>query len=223
MSRAVQQGETNLGGQDVWRLYDTFGFPVDLTRFMAEEIGLGINEEEFRMAEFQSGKNSALPTVRVRPTAGVFLGVHDIAHLQHDSTLETTDDTSKSGVQNFEPISRFSVHLLLFSDKPTITANVKAIICDRRFIQSTSDILLGTPFGVILDRTNFFAESGGQVFDTGRIYIDGQSEFEVEEVHSYGGYILHTGYLRTGILKVGDSCTSSYDLVRKFPSTIGTV
>ncbi|KAJ6589130.1 tRNA synthetases class II (A)-domain-containing protein [Mycena capillaripes] len=193
-SRAVQQGATEISGEDVWRLYDTFGFPPDLTRFMAEQIGLGVNEEQFQIAQSRSKDKSTVSTTGL--SVGVTLTVHDIACLRGDSKLEATDDISKF-------------------DKPIITATLKIIICDGRFVQSTSDIPSGTSFGIILDRTNLFAESGGQIYDTGRIYIDQQREFEVEKVHSYGGYTLHVGSIRKGTLNVGDTVTTSLDLNRR--------
>ncbi|KAJ6602521.1 tRNA synthetases class II (A)-domain-containing protein [Mycena vulgaris] len=191
--RTVSQGATKISGQDVWRLYDTFGFPADLTRFMAEEIGLGIDEEQFQTTKSRSKEKSTLSTTGT--ALGVALGVHEIAHLQQKSTVETTDDAAKF-------------------DTPTITATVKAIICDGHFVESTVGIL-GTPFGIILDRTNFFAESGGQIYDTGWICIDEQCEFEVEKVYSYGGYILHIGNFQMGSCKVGDTVTGSYNLTRR--------
>src|SRR5882762_2791873 len=53
-TKARQQGATELSGKDVWRLYDTYGFPVDLTRLMAEELALGVNEEQFEQAQLLS-------------------------------------------------------------------------------------------------------------------------------------------------------------------------
>ncbi|KZV79427.1 alanyl-tRNA synthetase [Exidia glandulosa HHB12029] len=71
VAQAREAGKTELGGKDVWRLYDTFGFPVDLTRLMAEELGLGINEVEFEAAQAHSkeaskgaGKQGSKETVK---------------------------------------------------------------------------------------------------------------------------------------------------------------
>ncbi|KAF7326396.1 Alanine--tRNA ligase [Mycena venus] len=193
-SRAIQQNATEIGGGDVWRLYDTFGFPVDLTRFMAEQLGLGIDEVGFEIAKARSRESSTVSPVGL--TQGVALTVHDIAYLRDNFKLEATDDASKHELS-------------------TISATVKSIVCDGRFISSTSDILSGTSTGVVLDRTNFFSESGGQIYDTGKIHIGHQCEFEVEQVHSYGGYTLHVGCVRKGTLNVGDTVTSSYDADRR--------
>jgi alanyl-tRNA synthetase len=100
-----------------------------------------------------------------------------------------------------------------------IAAEVKAIFHEKRFFQSTSAIPEGVVFGVILDRTNFYAEAGGQEYDTGSIVIDSEvsdkaSAFEVTNVQVYNGYVLHIGRLKYGRLDVGSKVLSSYDEVR---------
>ena len=91
---------------------------------------------------------------------------------------------------------------------------MKAIYHDRKFLPSSSEIPEGTTFGVLLDKTSFYAEAGGQEYDTGNIVIDGATDFEVEEVQVFSGYVLHIGRLKYGQLKVGDDVVSSYDEVR---------
>lgn len=95
-----------------------------------------------------------------------------------------------------------------------INATVKAIYHDRKFLSSSSEIPEDTTFGVILDKTSFYAEAGGQEYDTGNIVIDGAADFEVEDVQVFSGYVLHIGRLKYGQLKVGDEVVSSYDEVR---------
>ena len=95
-----------------------------------------------------------------------------------------------------------------------IDATVKAIYHDRKFLSSTSDLPEGTTFGVLLDKTSFYAEAGGQEYDTGNIVIDGAADFEVEDVQVFSGYVLHIGHLKYGQLRVGDEVVSSYDEVR---------
>lgn len=64
-----------------------------------------------------------------------------------------------------------------------------------------------------MDRTSFYAEAGGQEYDTGNIVIDGVADFEVTNVQVYKGYVLHTGYLKYGVLEVGNEVISSYNEV----------
>lgn len=91
------------------------------------------------------------------------------------------------------------------------------IYYNREFIGSTIDIPEGAKFGILLDRTSFYAEAGGQEYDTGNIVIDGACDFEVMNVQAYSGYVLHTGHLKYGQLNVGDDVISSYDELRRWP------
>jgi alanyl-tRNA synthetase len=100
---------------------------------------------------------------------------------------------------------------------------VKAIYHDREFLSSTSDLPEGTTFGILLDKTSFYAEAGGQEYDTGNIVIDGVADFEVEDVQVFSGYVLHIGHLKYGQLKVGDEVVSSYDEVRLVSASRGLV
>ena len=94
-----------------------------------------------------------------------------------------------------------------------IDATIKAIYHQKNFLQSTSNIVPNTVIGIILDRTSFYAEAGGQEFDTGNIVIDGVADFEVNNVQVFNGYVLHIGQLKYGQFSVGDTVVSSYDEV----------
>jgi alanyl-tRNA synthetase len=93
-SRAKQQGDNVIGGKDVWRLYDTYGFPVDLTRLMAEELGLGVNDQEFEEAQAWSKEVSKASQKKAKIDA-VKLDVHNIAALEKDYAIPKTDDSAK--------------------------------------------------------------------------------------------------------------------------------
>jgi alanyl-tRNA synthetase len=94
-----------------------------------------------------------------------------------------------------------------------IDATIKAIYHKKAFFESTLDVPADTVFGIILDRTSFYAEAGGQEYDTGNIVIDGVADFEVTNVQVFNGYVLHIGHLKYGKLSLGDSVVSSYDEV----------
>lgn len=85
-----------LNGTDVWRLYDTFGFPVDLTRIMAEESGLEINEEEFEKAKAES-KEASKGRKNVGEAELLKLDVHDLGKLESMDNVPKTDDKYKYG------------------------------------------------------------------------------------------------------------------------------
>ncbi|KAF5389356.1 hypothetical protein D9757_004386 [Collybiopsis confluens] len=181
-ARLKQQGLKTLSGKDVWRLYDTYGFPVDLTRLMAEELELEINDAEFDEAQAASKEASK---ATLKKTAGdvVKLDVHDIATLEKDDGVPKTDDSAKYDFGN-------------------ITATVKAIFHSKSFVRSTAEVPPESTLAVILDKTSFYAESGGQEYDTGNIVIDGETDFEVTNVQVYNGYVLHTGFLKYGQLQL---------------------
>ena len=185
-----------LHGADVWRLYDTFGFPVDLTRLMAEERRLSIDDHEFEDARLKAKEASR----GEKKTAAdlVKLDVHDLGNLAKMNDVSQTDDSAKFGRAN-------------------ITSQVKAIYRAKTFLQDTKDIPQGQQLGLILDRTNFYAEQGGQEYDTGKIIIDGVAELEVQNVQVYAGYVLHTGYMKYGSLSIRDEVVCEYDEFRRSP------
>ncbi|KAF8170168.1 tRNA synthetases class II (A)-domain-containing protein [Mycena galopus ATCC 62051] len=196
-TRAQEQGLKELSGKDVWRLYDTFGFPVDLTRLMAEELNLGINDSEFEAAQAWS-KEASKASLKRGTTDTVKLDVHDIAALEKNDSVPKTDDSPKFALGN-------------------TAAAVKSIFYNKTFVESTVDIPDNTSFGLILDKTSFYAESGGQEYDTGNIVIDGVADFEVTNVQIYNGYVLHVGHLKYGHLAIGSDVVSSYDELRRWP------
>ncbi|KAI1857155.1 hypothetical protein JX265_011356 [Neoarthrinium moseri] len=195
-AQAATSDKKKLSGADVWRLYDTFGFPEDLTKLMAEERGLDIDEAEVAVAREKAREASK----SVKDTIQTFskLNVHQIAELKDKLQVPTADDEAKFR-------------------KGDIKAKVQLIFTGTEFAKSTKDIPANTPLGLLLDQTNFYAEQGGQVADTGRIIIDGVAEFKVLDVQQYGGYIVHNGYLEYGELKAGDEVISEYDELRRQP------
>ena len=93
-SRTRATGAQVLSGKDVWRLYDTFGFPVDLTRLMAEELKLTINEKEFEEAQMLS-REASKSGVKKGDIDIVKLDVHDTATLDHNEAVSRTNDSAK--------------------------------------------------------------------------------------------------------------------------------
>lgn len=194
--QAKAKGVGKLHGADVWRLYDTFGFPVDLTRLMAEERGLQIDDGEFEEARLRA--KEASKGQKKSASDAVKLDVHDLGKLEKMNEVHKTDDSAKFG-------------------KGNITSQVKAIYHGKLFHSSTAEIPDAEQLGIILDRTNFYAEQGGQENDTGRIIIDGQAELEVGDVQLYAGYVLHTGFIKYGSFSVGDEVMCEYDELRRWP------
>ncbi|KAF2132534.1 alanyl-tRNA synthetase-like protein [Dothidotthia symphoricarpi CBS 119687] len=194
--KAKAKGSNDLAGDDVWRLYDTYGFPVDLTKLMAEERGLNINDKEVEEAQEKAREASKGD----KKAAGVVVkfDVHDLGALDNMSEVPKTDDFAKYGREN-------------------ITATIKAIYHNKNFLKSTKEVPEGEQFGVLLDKTNFYAEQGGQEFDTGRLLVDGEAEISIENVQVYAGYVLHTGYIKYGELSVGSEVLAEFDELRRNP------
>jgi alanyl-tRNA synthetase len=94
-SRSKESGLNELNGKDVWRLYDTFGFPVDLTRLMAEELGLSVDEKGFEAAQAMS-REASKASLKKGDMDIVKLDVHDIAALEQNDDVRRTDDSAKS-------------------------------------------------------------------------------------------------------------------------------
>ncbi|RCI02953.1 Alanine--tRNA ligase [Rhizopus stolonifer] len=199
MKKAKESGSTVLSGDDVWRLYDTYGFPVDLTRIMAEENGLEVNEAQFEAAQ-EAAKNKSRKVKGGDNGQGVVaLDVHDLGALDNNDAVPKTDDKYKYLPGN-------------------VQGQIKAIFFEHKFLDSTADIPEDRHFGILTDKTNFYAESGGQEFDTGSIItLDGSTEFAVHDCQVYGGYVLHVGHLKYGQLSLDDQVELSYDDVRRFP------
>lgn len=166
---------------------------------MAQENGMDIDEEGFEKAQ---AKAKEISKRRKESKAGeelLKLDIHARGVLEQDPSVSKTDDSFKF---NLEPIS----------------ATIKAIFTKSTgFTKATEGIDESEQIGIILDRTNFYAEQGGQEYDTGRITIDGKADFEVTNVQMYKGYIMHTGYLSSGNVKVGDEVICTYDELRRWP------
>lgn len=187
--------EQTLPGNIVWRLYDTYGFPVDLTRLMAEEAGLKIDEQAFEEAK-EASRIASMASNSKSGSDLIKLDVHALSELDGNSSVTKTDDSFKYGLDNTK-------------------SKVMAIYNGKEFVNSASEV--GLQFGIILDKTPFYAEQGGQEYDTGSLIIDGSTEFNVRNVQQYAGYVLHVGNLAEGSLNLNDEVIATYDELRRWP------
>lgn len=195
-AQALKNNVKKLDGDVVWRLYDTFGFPVDLTRLMAEERNLEINDDEVEAAKIKAREASKAVKESVQTFAK--LNVHQIAELEQQLQVPRTNDDAKFG-------------------KGDTKGKVQLIYDGKGFHKSTKDLPEKTALGILLDNTNFYAESGGQVADSGRLVIDDVVDFKVMDVQNFGGYILHSGYIEYGVVSSGDEVICEYDELRRSP------
>lgn len=206
LNRTIEKltGTNIVPGDVAWRLYDTYGFPIDLTHLMCEEKGLSIDMEAYEKAKKESqlcsqGKTSGKEDL-------LALDIHAISHLQNTG-VPITDDSSK---YNYAPSSNDKDAIYNFG---SCTATILAIRWNKDFV---NEVTTGLECGLILDRTNFYAEQGGQIFDEGyMVKVDDDSvEFTVKNVQVKGGYVLHTGKVE-GTLRIGDTLSLYIDTERR--------
>ena len=179
------KGETVFSGEDTFKLYDTYGFPIDLTSEMAQDEGLTVDEAGFR-AFMEEQK------VRARK-AREALGDLGWAGIEFGKELPETE--------------------FVGYDHNTIDdAKVLAMVVEN--VQA-EEMMSGVEGIVVLDRTPFYAEMGGQVGDHGTITL-GEAVFTVHDVQkNKGGKYMHYGKLTGGVLKVGDTVTAAIDVERR--------
>jgi alanyl-tRNA synthetase len=182
---AIRQlkGKTVIPGDTVFKLYDTFGFPVDLTADIARERGLTID---------QGGFEQAMASQRERGRAASRFGVGELS----------LPALSATGEGRVRPISEFCGYDAL-EGAGTVTAILKA----GAEVKSAAN---GDDVQIVLDKTPFYAEAGGQVGDVGAL-TNGNSLFQVTDTKKLGDAHLHVGKVKSGSFKVGDTVTATVD------------
>lgn len=165
---------TEIPGEVVFRLYDTYGFPTDLTADIARERNLTLD-----MAGFEAAMNEQ----RERARAASQFSVTNM-QLELESTTTFTGYESLTG-------------------KSTVTA----IFAGEKPVEQVDE---GEDAIIVLDATPFYAESGGQVGDTGKLFSNGRT-FDVLDTQKYGEAHLHKGKVLEGTIRVGDELESAVD------------
>ncbi len=175
-----KNGTLVLAGEDAFKLYDTYGFPIDLTREILEEKGMTIDEDGFSAA-MQKQKETA----RSRRAKSNYMGA-DV------TVYEAIDPAVTSEFVGYDRLEEQS--------------EITVLTTDTELVQALADGDMGT---VIVNRTPFYATMGGQEADTGIIRTD-SAEFMVEDtVKLLGGKIGHVGRVTKGMFRVGDKVTLS--------------
>lgn len=201
-SRAAEikaAGEDTLDGKAAFFLYDSMGFPLDLTELMAREAGLAVDSEGFAEAmAAQKARSAAAAKARKGGGMDLALGPEQIAWLGQQKVPFTDDD------------DKYELHA-----KPT--ASVRAIYSADGFVDE-ANAEMGMGLGIVLDKTSFYAQGGGQVADSGSIVVEGGT-FDVRSVQLFGGYILHIGELSAGSLSTGTEVVCEVDYDRRLHIT----
>ena len=181
-----KRGEKVLSGEDAFRLYDTYGFPIDLTSEILEEKGLTYDEEGFKKAQEEQKKKSE-GSFGVHSMSGKDASVYD----ELDSTLETE---------------------FVGYDNLSYEAKVTALTTETEVVDALSDGEKGT---IVVDKTPFYGTMGGQEGDAGVIRT-ADGEFTVETtIHLAGTKVGHIGYVSKGMIKIGDQVTLEVDAQKR--------
>ena len=181
--------KNDVSGDDAFFLHDTLGFPIDLTREIAEERGHRVDLDAFRarMAEQQAQSKEAHKALGGKADAPVAL---------YRELLEELGPTDFTGRQEYE----------------TEGTKVRAVISGHdRLTQAEA----GAPVAIVLDRTPFYAESGGQVGDTGVIVLGDTRVRVADTQYALPGLVIHVGEVESGAIHEGDEVVARIDGARR--------
>ena len=183
MEKEMQEkGEKVLSGENAFKLYDTYGFPMDLTAEILEEKGFSIDEEGFKKA-MEIQRTTARNARKVTNYMGADANVYD----EIDPVITSVFDGY---------------------DKLELTSKVSVLTTETELVEALSDGEIGT---IIVDTTPFYATMGGQQGDKGLIKTSA-GEFKVEDtIKLKGGKVGHIGKMVSGMIKVGDEVTLTVD------------
>ncbi len=168
-------GKKVLSGENTFKLYDTYGFPVDLTQEILEEKGFSIDEE----------------------------GFHTCMEAQRDKARKARKETNYMGADAtvYDKIDAAITSEFVGYDYLVHNSEIMVLTTEKELTEALSDGDRGT---IIVKETPFYATMGGQNADTGVIRL-GENEFQVEDtIHLRGGRIGHVGKVTSGMFKVGD-------------------
>lgn len=169
LDEAQKKAASSLSGSDAFTLHDTYGFPIELTREIAGEQGIGVD-----MAAFEAAMNEQRE--RARADAAAKRAVVELSDLP----------ALRTEFQGYEGLET--------------DGEIVAILKDNEPVEMISD---GEAARIVLDRTSFYAEQGGQIGDRG-VLTFGESAFDVTDTQYVGEAIAHEGTVRSGRFTVGD-------------------
>ena len=176
---------STLSGEDAFKLNDTFGFPIDLTREILEERGISVDIDRFRELMLLQKQRSR----RARKNAGA------------DAWVSDSVDLSDVAATEFVGYTQYECE-----------STVLAIVKNGERVDRAQE---GDTVIIVMDKTPMYAESGGQVADTGEIDA-GDCSIDVDDVKKdASGIFMHACQITTGTLAVGDTVTAKTDIARR--------
>ena len=179
---------STLGGEEVFKLHDTYGFPFDLTLEMAQEVGLQIDTDGFQRL-MKEQKDRAKADARAKKSG-------------HTDLSQYKQIADGSGLSTFVGYTNTETE-----------AKVNAVLVDGVIAKSASS---GDEVELILDRTPFYAEGGGQLADAGIIKLANGAVVEIDDVQSpVKGLSVHRGRVLSGEVLIGESALATIDQERR--------
>ncbi|WOD64235.1 alanine--tRNA ligase [Niallia taxi] len=180
MEKEKASGNLIISGEDVFRLYDTYGFPVELTEEYADEQGMKIDHEGFEK-EMESQRERARKARQ------------DVGSMQVQSSVlgEIKVESEFVGYQSL-----------------STTATVAALLVDGEIVEKAEE---GQEIQFILDKTPFYAESGGQIADAGTVSSDSVLILVQDVQKAPNGQNLHRGVVQSGVVTVNDQVEAAVD------------
>ena len=198
-----EEGKSEVTGEKAFFLYDTLGFPIDLTELMAEEAKMTVDSKGFTQAmEAQKERSRQARSAAKSGGAPRLELIAEQTAALSDEGIEPTDDSFKY---------KWDVEL---------PATVMSIFGPDGFYKEGETVDEGDFVGLILDKSSYYAEAGGQEADLGSLrVIDGSGDvignFEVRDVQTYGGFLLHAGVMQEGSIKAGTIVQCRVDYERR--------
>ena len=184
--KLVAAGSKELSGEDTFKLYDTYGFPVDLTAEILEEKGF-----TYDAAGFEACMEKQRQTARAARKETNYMGAD--ASVYDDIDLSVTSE-------------------FVGYDKTTSESTVTVLTTETEIVDTLAEGMIGT---IIVPETPFYATMGGQIGDTGVISTP-NGQFTVKDtIKLKGGKIGHVGEMTTGMIKVGEKVTLTVDAERR--------
>ena len=187
-NKVKQINSDKLDGETVFKLHDTYGFPFDLTLEMAAEAGLSVDGEGFRRL-MKEQKDRAKADARAKKT-----GHTDVS--EYRKILDATGATNFTGYVD-----------------TSSEATISAIMVDGKTVNEAAQ---NTDVEIILDRTPFYAEGGGQLPDGGRITLSNGAVVEIDDVQTpVPGLYIHRGQVISGSFEVKSGALATIDIERR--------
>lgn len=202
MADLRKEGKTEIDGRDAFFLWDTFGFPIDITRDVAEENGFTVDEPGYRAALAEQKERSRASVVdKVAPDLAVY--------------AELIEELRAQGLLDEEGVKH-----LIYENADAVDTTVIGLMVDGA---SAGEAHIGARVEVVLPETPFYVESGGQMSDTGEIYYYPEDMEQpvwtvaVEDTRRrVPGLITHIGTVTSGTVKVGDPARAEIDTERRW-------